>query len=142
MPPPVVRVVAVLIVQEDTVLLVRHTNSKHIEGIYGLPGGRLEEGETEAEGAKRELEEETGLVADLSDLTELPTLWKAEVTFKDGTKRNCSMRVFLCKKYTGELCGTEHEITEWVPLADVKNLMLLSNVESAIREALRLKTAR
>ncbi len=130
------QVVAVLILKNDDVLLVRHTNSKHIESIYGLPGGKLEPGESEAEGAKRELQEETGLSASLSDLVELPTLWKADVTFKNGDIRHCSMRVFLCKNCSGEMRGTEHEITEWVPLTHVKNLMLLPNVENAIREGL------
>lgn len=134
----VLQVIAVLIVKDNHVLLVRHTNSKHIEGIYGLPGGKLEQSETEAEGAKRELQEETGLIAKLDDLLPLPTLWKADVTFKDGSVRTCFMRVFLCKRYSGEIRGTEHETPEWIPLAQVPHLNLLPNVQEAIAEGLSL----
>jgi len=36
------------------------------EGMWGLPGGHMEHGELMAEGARRELKEETGLKADVS----------------------------------------------------------------------------
>ncbi len=39
--------------------------------MWGLPGGRLEDGESFAEGAARELEEETGLRTGIDDLTSL-----------------------------------------------------------------------
>lgn len=42
----------------------------------------------------------------------------------------------VTKRYTGEMRGTEHEITQWVPLSNVRNLMLLPNVQEAIREGL------
>jgi hypothetical protein len=34
--------------------------------------------------------------------------------------------------------GTKNEIPEWIPLKEVKNLMLLPNVENAIGEGLGL----
>ena len=133
----VLQVVAVLIIQNNSVLLVRHVNSKHIENIYGLPGGKKEINETEIMGAKRELEEETGLVASLSDLFRLPTLWRDSVPFKDESIRLCSMRVFRCKHYSGIIRATEKEIPEWIPLTNVGKLNLLPNVQEAIQEGLR-----
>src|SRR3989344_7426790 len=136
---PILKVVSVLLIRDESVLLVRHINSKHIENIYGHPGGKLEAGETEAEAAKREIQEETALVTTLADLRELPTLWTGDVTFKNGNVRTCAMRVFLCRHYEGEIRGTKKEAPAWVPLSEVSKLPLLPNVEKAIREALRLK---
>lgn len=153
------RVVSAVLFRNDSVLLVRHHNSKHIEGIYGLPGGKVDIGETEAEAARRELEEETGLRAALADMVELPTLYTADVRFRNGSVRRCVMRSFLCKRYEGEVRlptapdglpvrstqtdtaqagGTSTETSEWVPREKVASLPLLPNVQEAIQEALKL----
>src|SRR3989338_4501275 len=97
---PTLQVVAIVVLKENTVLLVRHINSKHIENIYGMPGGKKETDETYAEAAQRELAEETGLVTALDDLIPLPTVWEGNVAFKTGSKI-CAMHVFLCKRYMG-----------------------------------------
>lgn len=152
MSEPVLQVAAVVIVKGDAVLLVRHINSKHIEGIYGLPGGRREDNEPYAETARRELEEETGLVAATSDLLPLPAPFSADVTFKNGEVKHCTMHVFLCTRFSREVRlpapgearqagGTAHELPEWVPLAEVGTLHLLPNVQEAIREGLRMRVA-
>ena len=131
------QVVGVVVLKENSVLLVRHVNSKHIENIYGLPGGKKEVSETHAEAARRELEEETGLLTTVDDLVPLPTVWEGNVAFKTGS-RLCAIRVFLCTRHSGNVRGTKNEIPEWIPLKEVKNLMLLPNVENAIGEGLGL----
>ena len=134
----VLKVAAVLIFKDNSVLLVRHVNSKHIENIYGLPGGKIDAGEADIDAAKRELAEETGLITTAESLVRLPTLWKANVRFKDGNTRTCSMRVFLCRQYTGAVQGTEQEIPEWIPLERLPNLSILPNVREAIAEAKKM----
>jgi 8-oxo-dGTP diphosphatase len=59
---PVVGVLA-LVPRGDTVLLARRANPPD-EGLWGFPGGRLELGESLADGAARELREETGVAAE------------------------------------------------------------------------------
>ena len=59
---PIVGVLAVVL-RGDKVLVVRRGNPP-LAGRWGFPGGVLELGETVAEGAMRELKEETGVVAE------------------------------------------------------------------------------
>lgn len=138
MTSPPLQVASVVAFSGDSVLFVRHINSKHIEGIYGFPGGRCEHGEPHIETARRELEEETGLVAATSDLFPLSAPFEADVTFKNGEVKCCAMHVFLCTRYSGEIRGTAHEIPEWVTLAEVSKLHLLPNVREAIQEGLKI----
>ena len=49
----------------DTEVLIGKRKGSHGEGIYSVPGGHLEFGETYKEGCSRELEEEIGVSFDL-----------------------------------------------------------------------------
>src|SRR6185369_17968163 len=63
-------VAVVLLVDAAGAVLLQHRD-EHAEvspGQWGLPGGRLEPGETPEQAAHRELLEETGLTADLRPL--------------------------------------------------------------------------
>ena len=62
---PIVAVLAV-VMRGERALIVQRAQQPN-EGRWGFPGGVLELGETVAEGAMRELFEETGIVADAAD---------------------------------------------------------------------------
>jgi ADP-ribose pyrophosphatase YjhB (NUDIX family) len=62
---PIVGVLAVVL-RGDRVLVVRRSNPP-MPGRWGFPGGVLELGETVAQGAMRELLEETGVQAQAAD---------------------------------------------------------------------------
>lgn len=63
--------VAWLIVQDDAgrVLLGRRSGSSYADGLWGLPGGHVEAGETLAQAAAREALEEVGLRVNPAALT-------------------------------------------------------------------------
>ncbi len=70
---PIVGVLAVVL-RGERALVVRRANPP-LAGRWGFPGGVLELGETIAEGAMRELAEETGVVADAAGtLTVIDTI--------------------------------------------------------------------
>jgi 8-oxo-dGTP diphosphatase len=70
---PIVGVLAVVL-RGEKALVVRRANPP-MAGRWGFPGGVLELGETVAEGAMRELLEETGVVADpVGPLTVIDTI--------------------------------------------------------------------
>jgi len=58
----------------NPVLLIHRTKEDWQKGLFNLPGGHIEDGETPIQAAVRELKEETGLVADEIDSTILGEL--------------------------------------------------------------------
>lgn len=105
-----------------------------MNGILGLPAGKIDPGETAIETAARELEEETGLVTSVADLVPLPSKYQATITQKDGTKI-FDWYVFLCKKYEGELKKTDETEPFWVEVEELGSIELLPNVHDAILAA-------
>ena len=132
------QVAGVVIFNDDKVLVVKHTEKAgHITGHYGLPAGRCESGESYEATAVRELFEETGIHASISDLIPLPTIFHEIIPRKDG-KKEFIMRVFLCRKYSGKLRNSEETIPEWMPLRSLDSHPFIGSAKHAIREAFQL----
>lgn len=132
--------VGIVIFEGNRVLLVKHgPEAEQLTDTYGLPSGRLEEGESPIAAAKRELLEESGLVTREEDLVELPEKYEAKLRRKDGTVRLFSWIVFLCTAYSGQLTPSNETIPEWVAISELKKYQLLANVENAISQALKYK---
>jgi ADP-ribose pyrophosphatase YjhB (NUDIX family) len=70
-PPPTLAVSAILLAPDDGRVLLIQRGKPPGEGLWSLPGGRVEPGETIAEAVARELLEETGLVAEPIALVEI-----------------------------------------------------------------------
>ncbi|MDP3726939.1 MAG: NUDIX domain-containing protein [bacterium] len=131
--------VGILVYKEGKVLLVKHREgAKHLTGVYGLPAGRLQEGEDFSAAAARELEEETGLKTEASQLIRIPTVYEAEIPRKGGEMLKTSWHVFVAKEYSGELKASDETIPEWVKINEISKLDLLPNTEKAAREGLEI----
>lgn len=123
--PGTMQTVGVLIFNEDNskVLMVKHTESaQNEEGIYGVPAGKIELGESPKEAAKRELFEETGLVTDENSLEQFENnFFGADlVRTKTGDLRHGQMRVYHCRSHEGDLRADDKTIPEWVELETIK----------------------
>ena len=66
-PPPIVCAGAVVRDGDGRLLLVRRRHAPSI-GLWSLPGGRVEPGETPVQAAAREVLEETGLQVEVGEL--------------------------------------------------------------------------
>lgn len=92
----VVDAVSVAIVRDGRTVLVERGRDPS-KGLYAFPGGRVEEGETHEDAARREVMEETALaVADLKVLRDL-------VLFHDTEPIEYRLRVFVSHDTAGEL---------------------------------------
>ena len=60
--------VAIIIQQEDQILLLKRENTGWMDGFWGMPGGSLDPEETIAEAAARETYEEVGILINPEDL--------------------------------------------------------------------------
>ena len=135
----IIPTVGVLTFSNNQVLLVSHTQkADHLNDSKGLPGGRLNEDESEIEAAIKELEEETGYIALAQDLIELPQTYSAKIPRKGGVK-NFSLKVFLCLKYSGDLRPSDETIPLWIDLSQLNNLNLLPNTYEAINQGINYK---
>ncbi|MFC8195646.1 NUDIX hydrolase [Streptomyces sp. NPDC060006] len=60
------RLAAAVVMHEGRVLLVRRSRTERfLPGVWGVPCGKLEPGESPADGVLRELKEETGLLGEV-----------------------------------------------------------------------------
>ncbi len=90
-------------------LLVRHN-----AGHWSFPKGHVEEGESEADTALREIREETGL------LVELDASFRRTVTYSPSPGVMKDVIFFLARPVGGEEKRQEEEIAElaWLPFQD------------------------
>jgi 8-oxo-dGTP pyrophosphatase MutT (NUDIX family) len=85
--------------------------------LWSLPKGHIEDGETAAQAAVREVAEETGIIGEI--LAELGTIdfWFVA----EGRRVHKTVRHFLLRATGGELSDADIEVAEvaWVPLPDI-----------------------
>ena len=119
-PRPALTVDVILATQEkhSRVLLIKRKQNP-FEGRWALPGGFVEEGETLAEAARRELKEETGL-----KIGELEQLYTAGNPGRDPRGWTVSV-VFLSRvdaKALKPKAGDDAKQVKWFPLDDLPPL--------------------
>lgn len=117
----------------DEFLMVRHgKSSNHRIGIYGIPGGKQEPGETIIQTGVRELEEEAGLKTSVKDMK--PTDFECYAMMNG---RNYWMRLLLCTNYYGEIRkGNDETCPVWVTIPELEKLHKQNRLEVNVYDAI------
>ncbi len=135
-PEAPVAAVGGVVIDDGAVLLVRRAFPPR-QGEWSLPGGRLELGESLADGVAREVREETGLDVDVGVVVDV----------FDRVHRDEAGRIryhfvivdFLCRPCGGTLAaGDDAADVRWVPWADVAALGVNAYAVDVIARAFRL----
>jgi mutator protein MutT len=102
--------VGVAIVDEGKILLVQRANDPG-KGLWAVPGGKVDHGETLRAAAVREVLEETGLDVEVGDL-----VWAGEHISDHG---HIVLIDFMGTVRGGSLqAADDADRAEWVPIAD------------------------
>lgn len=106
----------VLLVHEDTVLLQHRISWSHHGDTWSIPGGAIHPGETALDAARRELAEESGIVAGND----------AVVAEHDLDHGGWSYTTFVIRAAETYVSTVDHEqvTTRWVRFGDVDRMPL------------------
>ncbi|WP_433729289.1 NUDIX hydrolase [Nocardia sp. CA-129566] len=121
-------VVGVAVFRDGKLLVVRRVPDDYHGGMYELPGGGVESGETLAECVARELFEETGLrVRHITDFL-------GGFDYATRTKARVRKYSFLVEAEPGEvaLAPGEHDAFAWIDAAALDELPMAPDMRAAV----------
>jgi mutator protein MutT len=119
--------VGAIAVDEDLILLIRRGRGP-AQGVWSVPGGRVEAGETLAEAVVRELHEETGLTAVCEGLVG----W-VERIIEDHHYVILDFSVTILSS-SDPVAGDDAAEAAWVPLHDVADLTLADGLAEFLHD--------
>lgn len=113
---PLVIVAAGALVRNDgRLLLARRPEGKPMAGLWELPGGKVEGGESPQAALSRELREELAIGVSEADLSPFSFASHSYDTF------HLLMPVFLARKWDGEVTSLEGQQLAWVSPGEIMN---------------------
>lgn len=128
---------AVILDADQKILLTRRSDN----GLWCLPSGAMEPGESAAEGCIREVWEETGLHVEIVRLVGVYSDPNRIIVYADGNKIQIVALSFEAKITGGEL-GLSNETTEfgYFTLAEAEKMEIIGNHLERIKHAISRST--
>lgn len=106
---------ALLIDQDNRVLIAQRPKGKPMAGLWEFPGGKVQADESPEYALVRELHEELGILTCLECLSPLTF---ASHTYDDF---HLLMPVYACRKWKGTMQGKEGQALKWVKLQELSD---------------------
>lgn len=104
--------VAIILNQDEQVLIARRHAHQHQGDLWEFPGGKREADETRIQALQREIQEEVGLEVDQAE----PLMQIVH----DYPELQVELDVWLVTEFAGEATGKEGQPLQWCALADLK----------------------
>jgi len=118
----------------DGKILLAQLSKPPLKGIWSLPGGHIKPGEKAIEAAHRELNEETGITADLKGLADVANVILRR---EDGALRaHYVISVFYGIWLHGEAkAESDCQAVEWVDIAELSDRPMTDGTAAIIERA-------
>ena len=97
------------LIEHDNVVCIEHKVNR--VGYYDIPGGKIEDNETEEQAVIREFEEESGLII------EKPI--SRGIMYVNYPTRSFIFHTYIAHEYRGEIKQFEENNTYWMPIRDL-----------------------
>ena len=111
--------VAVIINQNDEILIAKRSKDQHQGNKWEFPGGKIEPNETSKEALRREISEELGI--EIQTVTELITITHEYIEDDPNNNKTVILEVFDVRKWHGEPQGAEGQPISWVTKIELDN---------------------
>jgi ADP-ribose pyrophosphatase YjhB (NUDIX family) len=130
-PNSLVVAVSAVVIDADRLLVIRRTDN----GLWSLPGGGMEPGETVSGAVFREVHEETGYDVKPTRLVGVFSSPAHVIAYDDGEVRQAFSLCFDCALIAGTArTSSESSAVEWIPLTELDQL----DMHRANRERVRV----
>lgn len=127
---PLLTVDAVVFDRQGRLLLIRRKHAP-FAGAYALPGGFVDVGETVEDACRRELQEETGLIA-----SKITLIGAYSDPKRDPRMHTCSLAYLVKARKYNAVAGDDAAEVEWVE--DWKRVAVAFDHRKIIADAARL----
>ncbi len=122
-----------LIVKDGCILLVKRAKDPN-KGMWGIPGGRLELGETYSEAAKRELLEECSIEIEIERLLDVTDYILRDE--QDRIKYHFLLLYLLARYRKGTVkAESDEEEAKWVPFEKITELETHPHLKALLKKA-------
>jgi len=120
-------VAAALILRESQVLVCQRTKHQTMPLKWEFPGGKIEPGEQPADGLRRELEEELGILARIGD-----EVARIQHVYRNGGA--VELRFFLVQEFEGEVENRIFADVQWAERTRLPEYDFLQADQELVRQ--------
>ncbi|NOI65151.1 NUDIX domain-containing protein [Vibrio sp. 99-8-1] len=115
--------VSFILLKDDNVLLEKRSEYKRTDpGLINIPGGHMDEGETQRQTLCREVKEELNVI---------PTQYQYLCSLYHPTSELQLIHYYIVNQWQGEITAQEAEDVQWFKLASVQLAIEADNIALA-----------